>query len=325
MKKINFKKIAKKVIDEESAAIKKLKKTINQSFDKAVTKILNKKNGKIIFSGTGKSGAIGEILSSTFSSVGISSFFVHANDAGHGSLGAIEKNDIVILISYSGETEETFPIINFCKRRKITLIGIVSKINSTVAKACDINLLIPSVPEADPNSIVPTSSLLMSMSIGHCLAIASMNYRKFGKFDFKKFHPSGNLGAKLKTVEELMLKENKVPFIRENILMNNALKIMNKFNQGVLVVRNKNKKTLGIISDGDIKRISDKNNDIKKLITKNIMKKNPITVEKNMIAAEALSIMNSKKVTCLCVHDKKNQKKTLGIITIHNILNANIQ
>ena len=193
------------------------------------------------------------------------------------------------------------------------------------AKACDINLLIPSVPEADPNSIVPTSSLLMSMSIGHCLAIATMNYRKFGKFDFKKFHPSGNLGAKLKTVEELMLKGNKVPFIRENIFMNNALRIMNKFNQGVLIVRNKNKKTLGIISDGDIKRISNKNNDIKKLITKNIMKKNPITVEKNMIAAEALSIMNSKKVTCLCVHDKKNQKKTLGIITIHNILNANIQ
>ena len=163
MKKINFKKIAKKVIEEESAAIKKLKKTINSSFDKAVYKILNKKNGKIIFSGTGKSGAIGEILSSTFSSVGISSFFVHANDAGHGSLGAIEKNDIVILISYSGETKETFPIINFCKRRKITLIGIVSKINSTVAKACDINLLIPSIPEADPNSIVPTSSLYVSI------------------------------------------------------------------------------------------------------------------------------------------------------------------
>ena len=325
MKNINFNKIAKKVINEEANALKKLKKNINSSFDKAVNKILYKKKGKVIFTGTGKSGAVGAILSSTFSSVGISSFFIDANDAGHGSLGAIEKNDIVILISYSGETEETFSIINFCKRRKICLIGIVSKVNSTVAKACDINLLIPSVPEADPNSIVPTSSLLMSMSIGHCLAIATMKYRKFGKFDFKKFHPSGSLGAKLKTVEELMLKGNKIPFIRENILMNNALKVMNKFNQGVLIVRDKNKKTLGIISDGDIKRISNKSNDIKKLITKNIMKKNPITVEKNMIAAEALSIMNSKKITCLCVHSKKNQKKTLGIITIHSILNANIQ
>ena len=325
MKKINYKKIAKKVIEEECGALKKLKKSINISFDKAVNKILNKKNGKIVFSGTGKSGSVGAILSSTFSSVGISSFFVDANEAGHGSLGAIEKNDIVILISYSGETSETFPIINYCKRRKITLIGIVSKINSTVAKGCDINIVIPAVKEADPNSIVPTSSLLMSMSIGHCLAIASMKYRKFGKFDFKKFHPSGNIGSRLSQVDDLMIKENKVPFIKENILMNDALKTMNKFNLGVLIVRNKNKKTLGIISDGDIKRISQKNTNIKNLIAKDIMKRKPISVNQYMLAAEALSVMNSKKVTCLGVHNAKNKNKTIGILTIHNILNANIR
>ena len=325
MKKINFKKIAKKVIDEESAAIKKLKKTINSSFSKAVNKILNKKNGKIIFSGTGKSGAIGEILSSTFSSVGISSFFVHANDAGHGSLGAIEKNDIVILISYSGETSETFPIINFCKRRKIMLIGIVSKINSSIAKACDLNLFIPNIREADPNSIVPTSSLIMSISIGHCLAIATMKHRKFSKIDFKKFHPSGTLGAKLKTAEDLMIKENKIPFINENILMNKALSIMNKFNLGVLVVRNKRKQTVGIISDGDIKRISKRNNNINNLVAKKIMKKNPISVNINTLAAQALSVMNNKKITCLCIHDEKNKNKTVGLLSIHNILKANIE
>ena len=325
MKNINFNQIAKKVIDEETKAIKKLKKTINNSFDKAVKKLLNKKNGKVIFSGTGKSGAVGAILSSTFSSVGISSFFIDANDAGHGSLGAIQKNDIVILISYSGETSETFSLINFCKRKKITLIGIVSKINSTIAKACDINLIIPNVKEADPNSIVPTSSLLMSMSIGHCLAIATMKYRKFDKFDFKKFHPSGSLGTQLKTVEDLMLKGNKIPFINENTLMVAALKVMTKFNQGVLIIRNKKKRTVGIISDGDIKRISQKNNNIKNLIAKNIMKKNPITVNQNMLAAEALSVMNTKKVTCLCVNNDKNKNNTTGIITIHNILKANIQ
>ena len=325
MKNINFNQIAKKVIDEETKAIKKLKKTINNSFDKAVKKLLNNKNGKVIFSGTGKSGAVGAILSSTFSSVGISSFFIDANDAGHGSLGAIQKNDIVILISYSGETSETFSLINFCKRKKITLIGIVSKINSTIAKACDIKLIIPNVKEADPNSIVPTSSLLMSMSIGHCLAIATMKYRKFGKFDFKKFHPSGSLGTQLKTVEDLMIKGNKIPFINENILMVTALKVMTKFNQGVLIIRNKKKRTVGIISDGDIKRISQKSNNIKNLIAKNIMKKNPITVNQNMLAAEALSIMNTKKVTCLCVNNNKNKNNTIGIITIHNILKANIQ
>ena len=325
MKNINFNQIAKKVIDEETKAIKKLKKTINNSFDKAVKKLLNNKNGKVIFSGTGKSGAVGAILSSTFSSVGISSFFIDANDAGHGSLGAIQKNDIVILISYSGETSETFSLINFCKRKKITLIGIVSKINSTIAKACDIKLIIPNVKEADPNSIVPTSSLLMSMSIGHCLAIATMKYRKFGKFDFKKFHPSGSLGTQLKTVEDLMIKGNKIPFINENILMVTALKVMTKFNQGVLIIRNKKKRTVGIISDGDIKRISQKSNNIKNLIAKNIMKKNPITVNQDMLAAEALSIMNAKKVTCLCVNNNRNKDNTTGIITIHNILKANIQ
>ena len=325
MKNINFNQIAKKVIDEETKAIKKLKKTINNSFDKAVKKLLNNKNGKVIFSGTGKSGAVGAILSSTFSSVGISSFFIDANDAGHGSLGAIQKNDIVILISYSGETSETFSLINFCKRKKITLIGIVSKINSTIAKACDIKLIIPNVKEADPNSIVPTSSLLMSMSIGHCLAIATMKYRKFDKFDFKKFHPSGSLGTQLKTVEDLMIKGKKIPFINENTLMVAALKVMTKFNQGVLIIRNKKKRTVGIISDGDIKRISQKSNNIKNLIAKNIMKKNPITVNQNMLAAEALSIMNTKKVTCLCVNNNKNKNNTIGIITIHNILKANIQ
>ena len=325
MKNINFSQIAKKVIDEETKAIKKLKTTINTSFDKAVNKLLNKKNGKVIFSGTGKSGAVGALLSSTFSSVGISSFFIDANDAGHGSLGAIQKNDIVILISYSGETTETFSIINFCKRKKITIIGIVSKINSTIAKACDIKLIIPNTKEADPNSIVPTSSLLMSMSIGHCLAIATMKYRKFSKFDFKRFHPSGSLGAQLKTVEDLMIKNNKVPFINENTLMVTALKKMNKFNLGVLIIRNKKKRTVGIISDGDIKRISQKNNNIRNLVAKNIMKKNPITVNQDMLVAEAISVMNTRKVTCLCVNNKKNKNNTIGIITIHNILKANIQ
>ena len=152
-----------------------------------------------------------------------------------------------------------------------------------------------------------------------------MNFRKFGKLDFKKFHPSGSLGAKLKTAEDLMLRGNKIPFIRENIFMGKALKTMNKHNLGVLIVINKKKQTIGIISDGDIKRISDKNYNIKNLITKNIMKKMPITINQSILAAEALAIMNSKKITCLCVHDKKNKNKTIGILTIHNILNANIQ
>ena len=325
MKK-NFIPVAKEVIEAEIKSLSSLKKSINNSFNKVVEKIINCKNGKIIISGVGKSGIIGKKISSTFSSVGISSFFVDAAACSHGDLGQISANDILILISFSGESSELKNIIQYVKRnKKITLIAIVSKKNSLLYKSADINLLIPNVVEAGPGNIVPTSSTIAQLSIGDALAISTMNFRKFGKLDFKKFHPSGSLGAKLKTAEDLMLRGNKIPFIRENIFMGKALKTMNKHNLGVLIVINKKKQTIGIISDGDIKRISDKNHNIKNLITKNIMKKMPITVNQNILAAEALAIMNSKKITCLCVHDKKNKNKTIGILTIHNILNANIQ
>jgi len=325
MKK-NFIPIAKEVIETEIKSLSILKKNINNSFNKVVEKIINCKNGKVIISGVGKSGIIGKKISSTFASVGISSFFVDAAACSHGDLGQISSNDILILISFSGESSELKNIIQYVKRnKKITLIAIVSKKNSLLYKSADINLLIPNVTEAGPGNIVPTSSTIAQLSIGDALAISTMNFRKFGKLDFKKFHPSGSLSAKLKTAEDLMLRGNRIPFIRENIFMSKALKTMNKYNLGVLIVINKKKQTIGIISDGDIKRISDKNHNIKNLIAKNIMKKNPITVNQNILAAEALSIMNSKKITCLCVHDKKNKNKTIGILTIHNILNANIQ
>ena len=309
MKKKNFIPIAKEVIETELKSLKKLKASINNSFNKAVEAIINCKNGKVIISGVGKSGIIGKKISSTFASVGIPSFFVDAAACSHGDLGQISSNDILILISFSGESAELKNIIQYVKRnKKITLISIVSKKNSILYKSSDISLLIPSVLEAGPGNIVPSSSTVVQLSLGDALAISTMNYRKFGKLDFKKFHPSGSLGAKLKTVEDLMIKGNNIPFINENIFMKIALKIMNKFNQGVLIVRNKKKQTSGIISDGDIKRISEKNSNIKNLITKNIMKKNPISVDRDMLAAQALSIMNSKKVTCLCVHNKNNRK-----------------
>ena len=325
MKKKNFIPIAREVIETEIKSLKKLKSNINQSFNKAVETIINCKNGKIIISGVGKSGIIGKKISSTLASVGIPSFFVDAAACSHGDLGQISSNDILILISFSGESAELKNIIQHVKRnKKITLIGIVSKKNSILYKSSDIKLLIPNVSEAGPGNIVPTCSTIVQVSIGDALAISTMNFRKFGKLDFKKFHPSGSLGAKLKTAEDLMIKDKKIPFINENILLGNALKTMNKFNLGVLVVRNKFKKTSGIISDGDIKRISEKNTNIKNLVAKNIMKKKPLSINKDMLITEALSIMNSKKVTCLCVHNKKIKNKTIGILTIHKIINANI-
>ena len=326
MKKKNFIPIAKEVIEAEIKSLKKLKLSINQSFNKVVEAVINCKNGKVIISGIGKSGIVGQKISSTLASVGIPSFYVDAASCSHGDLGKISSNDVLILISFSGESLELKNIIQYANRnKKITLISIVSKKNSLLYKSSDIKLLIPNVVEAGPGNIVPTSSALITLSIGDALAISTMNYRKFGKLDFKKFHPSGSLGAKLKTVEDLMVKGKKIPFIKENILLGNALKTMNKFNLGVLVVRNNLKKTSGIISDGDIKRISEKNTNINNLVAKNIMKKNPLSVNKDMLATQALSIMNSKKITCLCVHNKKMKNKTIGILTIHKILNANIR
>ena len=323
MEKINFKQIAKKVIEEETNAIKKLKKSINNSFDKAVHKILNRKNGKVIFSGTGKSGIAGTLLSSTFSSVGIPSFFIDANDASHGSLGAIEKNDILILISYSGETPELKNIINYSRRRKITIIGIVSKKSSTLFKASDIKLKIPEVKEADPNSIVPTSSTLITLSIGHCLCIATMKYKKFGKLDFKKFHPSGSLAAKLITVEEIMTKN--IPFINENTKIKKALKTMSQKKLGILIAKNSKGLTTGIITDGQLRRSTQKLTDISDHLVKKIMTKNPITVHKDMLISESLSIMNLNKITSLCVHKGKKRNVTCGILHLHHVLSKNIQ
>ena len=321
MKKINYKAIAKNVIDLEISALKKLKSSLNKSFNQAVEAIV-KCQSKIIFCGVGKSAKIASKLSSTFSSVGSPSFVLSSGDSSHGDIGSVNKKDVLILISYSGETQELKNIIQYANRNWITLIGIVSKKNSTLYKASDIKLYIPEVKEAG-YGIVPTASTAAQLAMGDALAIACMKYKKFGKLDFKKYHPSGSLSVKLKTAEDLMVKGKNIPFINQNLDMNSALRVMRKSNMGVLIVRNNNK-TVGIISDGDIKRIKDKNTDFKKLAVKKIMTKNPISVKKDVLAAQALSIMNSKKITCLCVHNEKNKNKTIGILKIHSILDSNI-
>ena len=161
--------------------------------------------------------------------------------------------------------------------------------------------------------------------MGDALAIASMEFKKFGKLDFKKFHPSGSLGAKLKTVEDLMVTGKKIPFINENEKMKTALKIMSSKKLGILIIRNKKNSTIGIVTDGDLKRAIQKNKDIQNLTVKNIMTKNPMSIDQNELAAKALNLMNSKKkITSLCVYNKRDKFKTIGIIHIHNILGSNI-
>ena len=321
-KKKDYKKIANEVINLEIKALKKLKKSINNSFNDAVNAIVRCQS-KVILCGVGKSGLIAAKISATLSSVGTPSFSLSASDCSHGDLGSISKKDILILISYSGSSEELKNIIKYANRNKITLIAIVSKKKSLLYKASDIKLYIPEVVEAGLG-IVPTSSTITQLSIGDALAVATLNKKNISKKDFKKFHPSGNLGEKLKTVEDVMIIKDKIPFISENSNMKDALKIITLKKLGMLIAKNSKGFTTGIITDGQIRRMSQKNINLHKLKVKNVMTKNPIKIDAEVLAIKALSIMNTKKITSLCVYRKKNKSKTIGIIHIHNILENSI-
>ena len=324
MKK-NIIKIAKEVIKVETASLKKLETNIGKSFEQIIKTIINCKNGKIIISGVGKSGIIGKKWSATLSSTGTPSFFLDASNASHGDMGQITSNDILILISLSGQSEELKNIIQYTSRnRNIKLIGITSKKDSLLYRNADLKFLLPSVKEAGPGNIVPTSSTTVQVALGDAIAITCMVYKKFGKLDFKKFHPSGSLSIKLKTVEDLMLSGKKIPFVNENVSMGDALISITKKNLGTLVIINNRNYTTGILTDGDLKRINNIKLSFKNLKLKKVMKKRPISVDKDMLAAQALSIMNNKKITSLCVHKNNKKNKTIGFIHIHNILNANI-
>ena len=322
MKKIDYKKIAKNVIKLEIKALQKLKKSLNQNFNKAVDAIVNCQS-KVILCGVGKSGIIANKISATLSSIGTPSFSLSASDCSHGDMGSITRKDVLILISYSGNSTELKNIINYANRNKILLIGITSKINSELYKNSDISLITPEVKEAGLD-MIPTSSTINQLSIGDALAISTLKKKKINNLDFKKFHPSGSLGQKLQTVEDLMLTKNKIPFINENTSMNKALKIMTDKKLGTLIARNKKKITTGIVTDGQVRKLSSKNIFLNLLKVKDVMTKNPIKIEKDTLATKALSIMNEKKITSLCVYNQKKKSVTIGIIHVHNILNKQI-
>ena len=317
--------IAKEVIQFEILSLKKLNLSIGESFEQVIRTILNCKNGKIIISGVGKSGIIGKKWAATLSSTGTPSFFLDASNASHGDMGQITSNDVVILISLSGVSNELKNIIQYVSRnRNIKLIGITSRRDSVLFKNSDVKFLLPNVKEAGPGNFIPTSSTTAQLALGDAIAITCMTNKKFSKLDFKKFHPSGSLSVKLKTVEDLMLVGKKIPLISERVNMKIALKNITKKGLGALVVKNNLNYTTGILTDGDIKRLSNSKEKFQNLKIKEVMKKNPISIDKDMLAVQALSIMNTKKITSLCVHQKNRKRKTIGFIHIHNILDANI-
>ncbi len=325
MNKKNYLNLANKAANVQINELKKIKKVFNNSFIKAVDLILNCK-GKIIFAGIGKSGIIARKISATFSSVGIPSFFCHPSEALHGDMGQIEKNDVLIIFSYSGNTLELTNMLKYANRYRIKIIGAASKPDSILLKASDIKLIIPKVKEADITGIVPTTSTTISLLLGDCLATTVMHLKKFSKEKFKIFHPGGNIGSSLLLAKDIMVTGKKIPVVNFKSNFKTALKIMNQKKLGMIVIT-KNRFIKSIISDGDLRRELKNYSESQNL--NRFLTKNPFVVNENMPASKALAIMNEKKITSLLVCSDKDYKKKnkilKGIIHIHSLLERGIR
>ena len=325
MNKKKYISLAKKSADIQINELKKIKKIFNNSFVKAVDLILNCK-GKVIFAGVGKSGLIARKISATFSSIGIPSFFCDPAQALHGDMGQIERKDILIIFSYSGNTSELNNMLKFANRFRIKIIGVASKPESILLKASDIKLVIPKVKEADVIGMVPTSSTSITLLLGDCLATTVMYQRKFSKEKFKVFHPGGNIGNSLLLSKDIMITGKKLPIINYDKTFKDALRVMNEKKLGIIILLRK-KSILGVMTDGDLRRNLNHYSSEAKI--EKFIKKNPLVVSENMPASKALAIMNEKKITSLLVVSEKNynkSKKTLiGVIHIHSLLQSGIK
>ena len=325
MNKKNYISLAKKSAAIQINELRKIKKTFNNSFVKAVDLILNCK-GKVIFAGIGKSGLIARKVSATFSSVGIPSFFCHPSEALHGDMGQIEKKDILIIFSYSGNTSELNNMIKYANRYGIKIIGVASKPESTLLKASDVKLILPKVKESDITGMVPTSSTSVTLMLGDCLATTAMYQKKFSKDKFKIFHPGGNIGNSLLLAKDIMVTGIKMPVINYKKNFKEALRVMNQKKLGIIVIT-RNKYISGLVTDGDLRR--ELNKDSKNKNLKNFFKKKPLMVNENMPASKALRIMSEKKITSLLVVSDKDltkKKQVLkGIIHIHFLLQNGVK
>ena len=325
MNKKDYITIAKKAANIQISEIKKIKKVFNKSFVSAIELIMGCK-GKIIFSGVGKNSFICKKAAATFSSVGIPSFFVDPTGVSHGDAGQIEKKDILIVISNSGNTSELNNMLKYANRFRIKIIGIASNPKSILLRASDIKIVFPKLKEADPNNIVPTTSTSFVMMLCDCMATTIMEKRKFTKENFFLYHKGGNIGASLRLAKDIMVTGKKMPLIDYKKSFDQALKIMNEKKLGIIVIT-KNGYVKGLITDGDLRRVLNKASNEKNLekLTRNY----PLVINENMPASKALGLMSEKKITSLLVvsdKDKNKKNKTLkGIIHIHFLLGLGLK
>ena len=312
MNRSKIKKVGQEVIKLESLALTKLSKSLGNDFIKAVELISNL-NGKIIISGVGKSGNIAGKIAASFTSTGIPAIYLNPVDASHGDMGIVEKSDILIILSNSGESNELADLINFSKKKKIKIISITSIKKSLLSKNSDISLILPSHKEADKLQTIPTTSTTMSLALGDALCCSVLSLRKFDKKSFVELHPGGKIGKKLKTLNEIM--DTDIPIINTQSSIVDAVLIMTEKKYGCVVVLDNNKKIKGIITDGDLRR-SISNINMNKKAT-NIMKSKPIVATSDLLISSAIVLMNKYSITSLIV---TRQNKPIGIVNLKKCL-----
>ena len=315
---------AKQVLQIEAKAIERLVGRINEQFVQAVELILACE-GKVVVTGVGKSGIIGQKIASTLASTGTPAFFLHSTEGSHGDLGMLGKKDIVVAISNSGETDELSQILPLIKRYGNKLIALTGKVKSTLARAGDVVLDVSVEEEACPLGLAPTASTTATLAMGDALAVALLEKRGFKKDDFAILHPGGKLGKQLLLkVRDLMHAGDELPMVYEEALMKGALVEITSKRLGVTGVMNKRHELVGVITDGDLRRALERHTDLLERTAGEIMTHNPKSIEADTLAAQAVQQMEEYSITSLFVFDKVGEKTPRGILHLHDLLKAGV-
>ncbi|MCG3668281.1 KpsF/GutQ family sugar-phosphate isomerase [Aliarcobacter butzleri] len=320
---MNFKEIVRDVLLTEAKELEKTANKISFDIEKAIDLIVNSK-GKLIVTGVGKSGLVGAKIAATLASTGTSSFFLHPTEAMHGDLGMIGKDDIVLGISYSGESEELIQILPHLKRLNIPLIAMAKSENSTLAKYADVFINIAVDKEACPLDTAPTSSTTLTMAMGDALAVCLMKKRDFKKEDFASFHPGGSLGKKLFVKVDDLLKKDNLPTVSRETKLKDAIIVMSEGRVGNVIIVDQNRMVYGVLSDGDLRRALMNENFSINCNVEDIATLNPKTLKnKDLLASDALQIIENYKIQLLIVTDENN--KLIGLLHIHDLIEAGIK
>jgi len=317
-----YTKVARRVLNIESQAIKDLSKKINKNFDKAI-QILSRCKGRVVFTGMGKAGIIAQKISATMSSTGTPSLFLHSAEAIHGDLGRVTKDDVIVALSNSGETEEVRKLLPLIKKIGLKLISFTGNIKSTMAKYSDVVFDVSVKKEACPLGLAPTSSTTAMLAMGDALCVCLLKEKKFKEEDFAFYHPGGSLGRKLLLkVEDIMRKGAACPIVNENKLVKEVLYAITNARAGAASVVNKKGKLIGIFTDGDLRRHLDDNSHLPSLKIKEVMTKKPIAVNKEQLAVEVLRILQERKIDEVPVVDKSH--RPVGMLDVQDLLKAGL-